>query len=338
MLVALALLLVSSASSSSYSATNVALVGSGFLNYDAADLARAIKTDWKVLSENGNNTAEELREVSALIQLSNTTAAKFSTVPNAKWYSFEYTGISDAVLRPVPSSMVVTNCHQAAIPIAEYVIANILGIVVNIRGMDSYLRNCTWKSEAPGNTCNDAVIRKPHRQLTDGNLTLGILGYGSIGKQVATRAAALGLRVVGTTLNPPLHPPQPLAWLGFDKDNARLMQESDFLMIGCPLTNSTKGMVNGTFLDLMKPSAWLINIARAAVVDETSLWNVLRPKQPPVGSIASGAGAAATQRAAQSSHSIAGAVLDVWWNSAFKLPPGDNSHCTTALRLDCYHA
>lgn len=198
----------------------------------------------------------------------------------------------------IPRSLVATNCHQSAIPIAEYVIANVFEIVVNVRAQDEAIRNCTWRSKAPGNTCSSVQDLPRHRQISDNNLTLGILGYGSIGEQVAKRAAAVGLRVIGTTLNPPASPPEPLAWLGTDKDNARLMAESDFVVIGCPLSNSTKGIVNSSLLKQMKNNAWIINIARAAIIDETALWNALQPPRPLIG----------------------GAVLDVWWHD--HLPKG----------------
>ena len=110
---------------------------------------------------------------------------------------------------------------------------------------------------------------------------------GHIGEAIATRAAAFGMRVIATTLNPPAVPPPPLAWIGDDTQNPRLFSEADFLVVCTPLLSSTAGLVDAALLAKMSSEAVLINIARGAVVNEDDLY------------------------AALSAGSIGGAVLDV---------------------------
>lgn len=100
--------------------------------------------------------------------------------------------------------------------------------------------------------------------------TLGIIGFGKIGKAVAKIAAAFGMKVVANTNHP-----APFENVEFcDRDE--LLEKSDFVSIHCPLTPATEGMVNAEFLSKMKKTAILINTSRGQVVDENALAAALR--------------------------------------------------------------
>lgn len=102
------------------------------------------------------------------------------------------------------------------------------------------------------------------------NKTLGIIGFGSIGKAVAKIALAFGMNVVASTNHP-----APFEGVEFaDKDS--LLAKSDFVSLHCPLTDRTEGMVNTEFLAKMKPSAMLINTSRGQVVNEADLAAALK--------------------------------------------------------------
>ena len=102
--------------------------------------------------------------------------------------------------------------------------------------------------------------------------TFGILGYGSIGRGLATRALAFGARVLVHTRTPPHDVPP-----GVDSvDLQTLLQECDVLVIAASLTPQTRGLVGAAQLALMKPSALLVNIARGAIVDEHAMVDALR--------------------------------------------------------------
>ncbi|MBQ8015244.1 MAG: D-2-hydroxyacid dehydrogenase, partial [Clostridia bacterium] len=100
--------------------------------------------------------------------------------------------------------------------------------------------------------------------------TLGIIGFGKIGKAVARIAEAFGMKVLASTNHP-----EPFENVEFcEKDE--LLEKSDFVSIHCPLTTLTEGMVNAEFLSKMKKSAMLINTSRGQVVNENDLAAALK--------------------------------------------------------------
>jgi D-3-phosphoglycerate dehydrogenase / 2-oxoglutarate reductase len=102
---------------------------------------------------------------------------------------------------------------------------------------------------------------------------LGVLGLGKIGKAVAAKAACLGLRVLAYDpyLGPELAQALGIEMVGLDE----LLRRSDYLSIHCPLTKETRHLVGAPQLAQMKPTAYLINMARGPVVDQPSLCQAL---------------------------------------------------------------
>jgi len=103
--------------------------------------------------------------------------------------------------------------------------------------------------------------------------TLGLVGYGRIGRAVARRAAGFGLRVLFSDPNPAAPEPDVEAT---QVDFETLLREADFLSLHCPLTPETRGLVNAANLRKMKPTAVLINTSRGPVVDQAALYDALR--------------------------------------------------------------
>jgi len=116
--------------------------------------------------------------------------------------------------------------------------------------------------------------------------TLGILGLGAIGQELARKAAALELRVIGTkrTAEPVPHVEKVYS----PADTAAVLGQSDFVVLLLPTTPETENSINAAWLRAMKPTAWLINFARGALIVDADLI------------------------AAVQSRTIAGAVLDVF--------------------------
>src|SRR3990170_3323351 len=104
--------------------------------------------------------------------------------------------------------------------------------------------------------------------------TVGILGLGSIGREVAARCQAFGMRVIGTKRTPAAvpHVDQVLPPAGLDE----ALRAADYLVIILPLTEQTRGLIGARELGLMKPTAYLINVARGAIVQEADLIAALR--------------------------------------------------------------
>lgn len=104
--------------------------------------------------------------------------------------------------------------------------------------------------------------------------TLGIIGYGSIGQAVAQMARGLGMKILVAgrqgTMEPAAQSRIPVE---------QLFREADIVSLHCPLTSATRNLINAKSLALMKPTAFLINTARGALVDEPALIAALRQKR-----------------------------------------------------------
>ncbi len=102
--------------------------------------------------------------------------------------------------------------------------------------------------------------------------TLGLVGYGDIGKKVAAIGRAMGMTIVAYKRHP------------YDSPNVRfvnlptLFAESDVVSLHCPMTSENKGFVNQDLLATMKPSAFLINTSRGALINETDLTEALNKR------------------------------------------------------------
>jgi glycerate dehydrogenase len=98
-------------------------------------------------------------------------------------------------------------------------------------------------------------------------LTMGIVGFGRIGRSVTNIARALGMRVLIHSRTRPKQLPPEAAFV----DLETLFRQSDIVSLHCPLTPETRHLVNPTRLAQMKPGAWLINTSRGPLVDEDAL-------------------------------------------------------------------
>ena len=130
--------------------------------------------------------------------------------------------------------------------------------------------------------------------------TLGILGLGAIGQDVARIAAALGLRVIGTRRRP--EPMANVAEVLPPQGTAKVLAESDFVLLLLPATPETENLIDAERLALMKSSAWLLNFGRGHLIKDEDLV------------------------AAAKARKIAGAVLDVYRQEPL---PADHPFWTT---------
>ncbi len=131
-------------------------------------------------------------------------------------------------------------------------------------------------------------IQKQIRMLSDGNhdnfhkhlmvdhvelngKTLGVIGYGNIAKEVIKVAQALEMKILVSTRTPRTD----VENIHFTT-NEEVLRQSDFISLNCPLNESTRHMINKEALAMMKPTAYLVNTARGALVDEKALINALQ--------------------------------------------------------------
>ena len=120
---------------------------------------------------------------------------------------------------------------------------------------------------------------------------VGIIGLGHIGREVARFLQSFEMQILALKRHPDetLKTQLCLDFLGEPKDLDFILQESDFIIVTVPLTPETRGMIGEHELGLMKQTAYIINVARAAIIQEKPLFKALKEGW------------------------IAGAALDVWW-------------------------
>jgi glycerate dehydrogenase len=103
-------------------------------------------------------------------------------------------------------------------------------------------------------------------------LTMGIVGFGRIGRATAQVALALGMKVIAYDIVEPADVPEGCRLVGLDD----IFRESDVVSLHCPLTSENKGLVSEERLAMMKESAFLINTSRGPLVDEKALARALK--------------------------------------------------------------
>lgn len=144
--------------------------------------------------------------------------------------------------------------------VAQHAIALLLELCQHVGLHAASVRAGDW-SRAP----DFCYWNEPLVEL-DG-LTLGVVGFGAIGRRVATIAGALGMKIVTTRSRRGAARPDDVATVPLE----RLLAESDVLTLHCPLTDETRRLVRRDTLALMKKSALIVNTARGALVDEADL-------------------------------------------------------------------
>jgi phosphoglycerate dehydrogenase-like enzyme len=187
--------------------------------------------------------------------------------PSLRWVHSASTGV-ERVLTPTAMARVITITNARDVfsqPIAEYVMTMILAISRRLPQLLELQREHTWQ---------------PLEAVELGDTTIGVIGYGSLGRTVARLARAFGARVVATRRHPAAAAdPDEVAGvelLGGRRALGELLGQSDFVVLAAPLTAETDGLIDGGALAAMKRRAWLINVARGRLVDEAALERALR--------------------------------------------------------------
>jgi phosphoglycerate dehydrogenase-like enzyme len=207
------------------------------------------------------------------------SAGQFSRCRQLRWLHLGAAGIEKS-LSPelVRSEVVVTNARGIhGDRMAEFVLGAILFLAnrfdLAVRGQ----LEKKWRQKE---------MIKARIPLTE--KTVGILGMGAIGTEIAKWCAALGMKVIGLRRQPNLPKPENVAEIFSPAQIDEFLGRADFVVLTLPLTAETRGVLSAERLRAMKPSAYFINVGRGDLVDEQALLEMLRERK------------------------IAGAVLDVF--------------------------
>ena len=219
-----------------------------------------------VIAENHNDALNKIVDVDAAYTFA--TPELIRAGKKLRWVQVGSAGV-ESYLSPelVESDIILTNAKGVyAIHIAEHVMALILSFARAINLLIHRQIDEIWESRA-----NLPVIEI-------NGLTLGIVGLGGIGLEVAKSAHALGMRILAADPTQTYQPDYVEHLWRLDKLHD-MLRESDFVAICCPLTPQTRNMMSVEEFKCMKPTAYLINIARGGIVDQEALIKALETKE-----------------------------------------------------------
>jgi phosphoglycerate dehydrogenase-like enzyme len=172
----------------------------------------------------------------------------------------------------VNSNVVITNSSEVHGPVvAEHVIALVFALAKKIPQAVYWQQKRLW-----GQT---ALWSEGPRPREIAGATLGVVGMGSIGQNVAKKAAALGMRIIAVREHPEKGRPEGVDMVFAAAQLDQFLAESDFVVIAAPLTAATRGLLNSARFAKMKTGAYLINVGRGPQVDEAALVEALRDEK-----------------------------------------------------------
>ena len=212
----------------------------------------------------------------------------FPPAPRLRLLQSVAAGLDLLDITAVPKGVTICNVFGHEPAIAEYVIMTMLVLTHRLFEAVTAFRKGSWVASPQfgGGTPHGEVLGR----------TIGIIGYGRIGREVAERAAGLKCRVIAANRSP-VADPAPAETVFPLTELDRMLPLCDMVLISCGLAPETVGLIDARRLALLKPGALLINVARAAIVDEDALYSALKEGH------------------------LGGAALDVWWQYPTQAEP-----------------
>jgi phosphoglycerate dehydrogenase-like enzyme len=196
------------------------------------------------------------------------TASMIAAAPKLRLVQVPGAGLDAVDLNALPPRVALCNAFHHERAIAEYAIMTMLALERDLFRQDRNLRAGHWES---------SCITGPPTARELAGRPLGIIGFGHIGRETARLAEAFEMKIVS------------IGSRGTRAELENLLKTSHHVLIACPLTEQTRGLIGGPELALMRPDACLIQVARGEIIDEQALYDAL------------------------SSRRIRGAAIDVWY-------------------------
>lgn len=180
--------------------------------------------------------------------------------PRVRWVHTSTAGFDWALVPEIGDRGIVLTRSAAsyAIPIGEFVVALVAAHAKRFGALAEAQRAHLWANVEP---------------LEFSEMTVGVVGAGGIGREVAWRCRALGMRVIATQRTPRAQPEFDAVWPATELP--ALLAASDVVVVACPLTPETRGLIDAPALAAMRPDAYLINVARGPIVDTGALLEAL---------------------------------------------------------------
>src|SRR5256885_13540556 len=172
----------------------------------------------------------------------------------------------------VNSDVILTNSSQIHGPVvAEHVIALLFALAKRLPDAVLLQQKHIWGQEP--------MWRGRPRPRELAGATVGLVGLGSIGREVAKRTFALGMRIIAAREHPEKGSPEHVDQVFPSSQIDALLCQSDYVILAAPLTPATRSLMNASRFARMKPDACLINVSRGVLVDEAALAQALREKK-----------------------------------------------------------
>jgi len=198
--------------------------------------------------------------------------------PRLKLLQLPGAGTDAIVFDAVPGTATVCNVFEHEIGIAEFVLAAMLQWVIPLPQLQDALRRGKWQGSHLFGPVHGELFGK----------TIGIVGYGRIGHEVALRANAFGMKVLACSRTAGGGDSVIESVQAMDRLDS-MLSESDFVLLSLPLGDDTRAVISRNQFAAMKPTGVIINVSRGALIDEESLFVACRD------------------------HQIGGAIIDTWY-------------------------
>ncbi|HEY3911434.1 MAG TPA: 2-hydroxyacid dehydrogenase [Stellaceae bacterium] len=273
-----------------------ALFLGAFATSQAARIIEHIESDLatEVVGEESDHVRVAAALAEAEIVLTGAWSAGLPPAPRLRLVQVPLTGTDAIEIAALPKGVTVCNAYGHEPALGEFAIMAMLNWRHRFPEIFTSFQSGSWRwSPLAGGQLRGEIAGQ----------TVGIVGLGHVGHEVAWRAAALGCRVLAANRTP-REPPTFIERVYPLADLDRMLGECDVVVLSCALTPQTRGLIDTGRLAAMKPNAFLINLARGAIADEDALYYALRDGQ------------------------IGGAALDTWWRypSAEEPEPRPSRH------------
>jgi phosphoglycerate dehydrogenase-like enzyme len=218
-----------------------------------------------VVCKNPEELESHLSETEILITLfAWPDAEMIRRASRLRWIQALTAGVDFLPLKEIEQQNIILSCGRGIhkIYIAEYAIAAMINLARNFHLMFRNQFKRKWDRSVPQDEINGS--------------TVGILGLGSIGQQIARKASMLGMRVIGVKNDP--FPLEDVDHVYGPAEMDKVFEQSDYVVNLLPESPQTIGLVGKPFFALMKKSACFINLGRGSTVNQTDLLDALQSK------------------------------------------------------------
>ena len=252
-------------------------------------LKNNLETDWEIETWSKDDGEDAFRERIATVEV--LVGGGVPDLPQGiplKLFQIPFTGYDWTSPEKIPTGTVFCNTFEHETTIAEHVLAGMLEFQTGL------MRETHPMMKEKSFNGRDISKGPMHREMR--GATVGIVGYGHIGREVAKRCKAFDMAVMALSRTK-RDEPGLVDWYGTTEELNHLLAESDFVIVTAPLNDDTRSMIDREAFRKMKPDAVICNVGRGAVVDEAALYEAL-----------------STQR-------IRGGIIDVWYTYPSKKDP-----------------